>query len=40
MTQQFHFWDISKETQNTNSKEYIHPYVQYSILAFKLFFYH
>ena len=25
MTQQFHFWNLSEETRNTNSKEYMYP---------------
>ena len=32
MTQQFHFWDIPKETQNTNLKEQMHPYVPCSTI--------
>ena len=32
MTQQFHFWYISEETQNTNIKKYMQYYVLYSII--------
>ena len=32
MTQQSYFWDSSKETQDTNSKEHRYPYVHCSII--------
>ena len=32
MTQRFYFWELSEETQNTNSKEQKHPYVHCSII--------
>ena len=32
MTQQCHFWDLSKEAWN-NSKDYEHPYVHCSIIC-------
>ena len=31
IAQQFHFWEF-EETQNTNSREYKHPYVHCSII--------
>ena len=32
MTQQFHFGNLSKETQNTGSKQYMHPYIHWSAI--------
>ena len=32
MTQLFHFWIYIKETENTSSKEYMHPYAHCSII--------
>ena len=32
MTLWFHFWELSKETWNTNLKEYVHPYVHCSVI--------
>ena len=32
LTQQTHFWELSKGTQNTNPKEHKHPYVHCSII--------
>ena len=31
-TQQFHFWNTAKESQNNSSKEYTHPYVHSSVI--------
>ena len=31
MTEQFYFW-VSEETQNTNSEEYVHPYVHCNVI--------
>ena len=32
MTQQLYFWEFIEETRNTNSKEYMHPYVHCSVI--------